>query len=174
MDETTRKAACRGDRQAQGELLKALQDPWFRLCYGLLGNAEAARDATQESALRFLRALPNFRGDSQLRTWAMGIAINVAREMRRSARPVDAIRLAASAAASISPERQAESSEQAAMLRETIEHLPDRQKEAVLLRYFEDLSIEETAVAMQCAEGTVKATIHQALRSLKEHLRQLR
>jgi len=135
-----------------------------------LGNAEAARDATQESALRFLKALPNFRGDSQLRTWAMGIAINVAREMRRSARPVDGMRLVAASGGSTSPDEQAESSEQALMLRETIEHLPDRQKEAVLLRFFEDMSVEETANAMQCAEGTVKATIHQALRSLKERL----
>jgi len=174
VNETTLKAARRGDRQAQSDLLRSLQDPWFRLCYSLLGSVESARDATQESALRFLRALPNFRGDSQLRTWAMGIAINVAREMRRSSRPVDAQRLAATTKGALAPDNQAEASERATILRETIEHLPDRQKEAVLLRYFEDLSVEETASAMQCAEGTVKATIHQALRSLRERMRQLR
>jgi DNA-directed RNA polymerase specialized sigma24 family protein len=43
----------------------------------------------------------------------------------------------------------------------------------VVLRYFEDLSTEQTAIAMDCAPGTVKATLHQALRSLREKLREL-
>ena len=48
-----------------------------------------------------------------------------------------------------------------------------KQREAVVLRFFEELSVEETARAMGCAEGTVKATVHQAIRALKEKLRQL-
>ena len=59
MDQTSSiDAARRGDRQAQGRLLRQLQDPWFRLCMSLLGDAEKSRDAVQETALRFLRALP--------------------------------------------------------------------------------------------------------------------
>jgi RNA polymerase sigma factor (sigma-70 family) len=51
--------------------------------------------------------------------------------------------------------------------------LPQRQREALLLRYFEGLSLEEAAAAMGCAVGTVKATVHQALRALRTKLRQL-
>ena len=40
--------------------------------------------------------------------------------------------------------------------------LPDRQREAIVLRFLEELSVEQTAAAMGCAEGTVKATVHQA------------
>jgi RNA polymerase sigma factor (sigma-70 family) len=48
--------------------------------------------------------------------------------------------------------------------------LPERQREAVILRYFEELSVEDTAAAMNCAPGTVKATVHQALRALRKRL----
>ncbi len=51
--------------------------------------------------------------------------------------------------------------------------LPERQREAVVLRFFEDLSTEQTAAVMNCAEGTVKATLHQALRKLREKLTML-
>jgi RNA polymerase sigma factor (sigma-70 family) len=53
------------------------------------------------------------------------------------------------------------------VLREAIVGLPPRQRAAIVLRYLADLSIAEVAAAMDCAEGTVKATLHQALRSLR-------
>jgi RNA polymerase sigma-70 factor (ECF subfamily) len=166
-------AARRGDRRAQAVLLRALQDPMYRFCLSLLGNAEDAREATQESAARLLQGLAGFRGQSRLQTWAMGIALNVVREMRR--RPdsrADAQRLRlAPAAASVSPLAQAERGEQWAILRQTLTGLPDRQREALVLRFFADLSVQETADVMGCAVGTVKATVHQALRSLRQRLK---
>lgn len=178
-------AARAGDRTARERLLRELQDPWYRMCLGLLGDAEKARDAVQETALRFLRQLPGFRGDSQLRTWSLGIALNVAREMRRrrgremsvagpveSAEPdaIGTLMRPGSATPAAAPDAAAEAVEQLEQLRATLEGLPDRQKEAIVLRFFEELSVEETAAAMGCAAGTVKATVHQALRSLRQKL----
>jgi len=53
------------------------------------------------------------------------------------------------------------------LLREAIVRLPPRQRAAIVLRYLADLSIAEVAQAMGCADGTVKATIHQALKNLR-------
>lgn len=170
MDQTTIEAARRGDRCAQAALLRALQDRWYRLCLGLLGNAEEARDATQETALRFLKHLPGFRGQSSLETWSMGIAINIAREMRRKAS-----RLWVVAPRDMeSPQEAAETKESRSLLWSLLHELPQRQREALLLRYFEDLSIQDTAEAMNCAAGTVKATVHQALRTLRTRLKAIR
>ena len=55
IDETTQQAQ-RGDRTAQAKLLRDLQDPWYRFCLSLLRDPDRARDATQETALRFLRS----------------------------------------------------------------------------------------------------------------------
>ncbi len=177
MDAATIDAARAGDREACAALLQALQDPWYRTCLSLLGgDSERARDATQETAVRFLRQLAGFRGESQLRTWSLGIAINVVRELRRSRcreaslpdEVADGRRLEAAG-----PDEVMETNERRDLLRATLADLPDRQREAVVLRYFEDLSVEEAAAAMGCAPGTVKATVHQALRKLREKLRQL-
>jgi RNA polymerase sigma-70 factor (ECF subfamily) len=166
--------AARGDRAAQAALLRELQDSWFRLCLGMLGgDPEQARDATQETGLRFLQLLPRFRGESHVRTWSLGIAINVVREMRRrrsTGTPLDEEQLAATQRVAPEPSDEADRAEQQSRLREVLRDLPERQREAVLLRFFEDLSVEETASAMECAEGTVKATVHQALRALRQRL----
>ncbi len=156
------------------------------MCLGFLGDPEKARDAVQETAVRFLRQLPGFRGESQLRTWSLGIALNVAREIKRSrAREAPASAVIESADLSGSaqglrdtgsrrepgPHAAAEASEQREQLGLMLAHLPERQREAIVLRFFEELSVEETAVAMNCAPGTVKATVHQALRALRQKLK---
>ena len=176
-DERTLHAARRGDRAALAALLRELQDPWFRFSLSLLnGDIDRAREATQETGLRFLKAIPAFRGDSQLQTWSLGIALNVVREMRRRERPLPMagqdhlLRLRNDVADGGSPHTSADLAEQRERLREILVDLPDRQREAIVLRFFEDLSVEDTARAMQCAQGTVKATVHQALRSLKNRL----
>ena len=176
MDEQTIQAARRGDREALGALLRGLQDSWYRMSLSLLADADLAHDATQETAIRFLRQLPGFRGDSQLRTWSLGIAINVVRELkrRRSRASVggdDAAEFAESIGDNIpSVDSRAQLGEQQQALKEVLRDLPDRQREALVLRFFEDLSVDETARAMGCAAGTVKATVHQALRSLRKRL----
>jgi RNA polymerase sigma-70 factor (ECF subfamily) len=167
------ESAQAGERRAQAQVLGLLQDRWYRMCLSLLGDAEQARDATQETALRVLRQIRDFRGESQFETWSLGIAINVARELRRRAMkrvPADAVDEAACAA---SPADDATLTEESELLREQLKQLPERQREAVTLRYFEGLSTQATAAAMSCSEGTVKATLHQALRVLRTRLKQL-
>ena len=68
------------------------------------------------------------------------------------------------------PDLQVQQREQAMLVNQVMDRLPIRQREAVLLRYFEQLSVEETATAMGCAAGTVKALVFQALRNLRQSL----
>ncbi len=189
VDEAVLAAARNGNGVALDALIRTLQDPWYRMSLSLLGDADLARDATQETALRFLRQLPGFRGESQLRTWSLGIALNVAREMRRaSSRAVSWVdtgdveaaaggaagRQAGGQAGTASgggPVSEAIIAEQREDVRQSLAGLPDRQREALVLRFFEELSVEQTAAAMGCAAGTVKATVHQALRSIRKRLK---
>jgi RNA polymerase sigma-70 factor, ECF subfamily len=170
-DDRTIQAARRGDRAAQALLLRGLQDRWFRVCYGQLRDHERARDAAQETALRFIRDLPKFAGQSRLTTWSIGIAINVSREMRRSDRPAP---IEAAKSAEDSPNFAAGDDEQKHLIRAMLDDLPPRQREALVLRFFEDLSTDEAAAAMGCAAGTIKATVHQALRALKQKMAKLK
>jgi RNA polymerase sigma-70 factor (ECF subfamily) len=176
VDPRTLQAAQCGDREALGLLLRELQDCWYRMSLSLLANSDLAQEATQETAIRFLKQLPGFRGDSQLRTWSLGICVNVVREIRRWSRGHGSLPDADDASLgdpAPSPDAAAERLDEFAALRTLLVTLPERQREAVMLRYFEDLSVEQTADAMGCAAGTVKATVHQALRTLKRKLQEL-
>jgi RNA polymerase sigma-70 factor (ECF subfamily) len=174
VDAATVDAARRGDRRALARLLNGLQDVWYRFCLGLLHDPDRAADATQETALRFLKQIAGFRGESQIQTWSLGIALNVVREHKRK-RPSEQItQIQEPVATTPRLERLIETEEEASMLKRTLDSLPDRQREAITLRFFEDLSVEQTAQVMGCATGTVKATVHQALRSLREKLKQVK
>ena len=168
----TIEAAVRGDRQARAQLLTTLQDVWFRFCLSQLGNPDRAADATQETALRFLKQLSHFRGESQLQTWSLGIALNVVREMKRKRTPDSLADEPNLTAEQSSADSRIESAEEQTQMRAVLQTLPDRQREAIVLRFFEELSVEQTASAMDCAVGTVKATVHQALRALREKMKQ--
>ncbi|MEA2707855.1 MAG: polymerase sigma-70 factor, subfamily [Phycisphaerales bacterium] len=172
VDGDTIEAARRGRRDAQATLLTSLQDVWFRFCLSQLrGDRDLAADATQETALRFLRQLPTFRGESQLQTWSLSIALNVVRETRRrrANESLDAKQDAIAATPRVARLNEDEN----ALLKQTLASLSDRQRQAITLRFFEELSVDQTATVMNCATGTVKATVHQALRALREKLKQL-
>ncbi len=174
MDQITIERARRGERDALAALLTGLQDIWFRFCVSQLRDADRARDAVQETALRFMRQIGSFRGESRIESWSLGIALNVIREQRRGDRKLDLEKIAAGVSrrddrASDFDESRPDIDE-LSQLHAMLDKLPDRQRQAIVLRFFEDHSVEETAAAMQCAAGTVKATVHQALRALRTKL----
>jgi len=161
-----------GGRAARAELLRRVQDPVFRYCVAMLGDAEAAVDATQETALRMLAQLDRFRGDSRVTTWAIGIALNVCREQIRKRGRITADHRRRGVSVPVQPDALAAQRELHARLRDRLGELSGRQREAIVLRYFEGLSVRETAALMRVATGTVKATTRQAidrLRQLMEH-----
>ena len=186
LDGETIESARRGDRPAQARLLTSLQDVWYRFCLSMLRDPDKAADATQETGLRFLKQISSFRGESQLQTWSLGIALNVVRETKRrrilgddstldqlatDLRSAERSSVGSVASSSISGLEETELKD---ALRSTMSTLPDRQREAIVLRFFEELSVEQTADIMGCATGTVKATVHQALRALRDKMKQLR
>lgn len=168
-DEITVARARRGDRIAQADVLRAVQDRLWRVCLGLMHTPQSAEDAQQEAALRILTHLPSFGGRSKFTTWATGIAVNVCREQRRrsrlsklSAQPVPPSAFAAEPAAA--------DADDIGRLQAALTALPDRQREAVVLRYLEGLDVAQTAELMGVARGTVKATVHAGLKRLREAL----
>lgn len=190
MDDPLLQEARTGSREAQSALLRAMQDDWYRFCLSQLGGgrhagrpageaAHLAEDATQETALRVLRSLKTFDGRSSFKTWSFGIALNVCREIRRR-RAIQHRRTSSLDPATVdlgdagdpfaAIDQAMTSAVQTAALRTALNELPDRQREVVTLRYLESLSVADTALAMNCAAGTVKASLFAALRTLRKRL----
>ncbi|WP_428389790.1 RNA polymerase sigma factor [Mucisphaera sp.] len=143
-------------------VVKRYQDVWYRFTLSVLCQEDLAMDATQETALRVIEGLEGFGGRSSVRTWSLGIALNVCREMSRKRRRWRWVPLVDRAGEASEPSAL-ERAEEVAQLRRVLKGLSERQREAVSLRYFESLSVAETAVAMGCSVGTVKALVHQAI-----------
>ncbi len=162
--------ARRGDEEARDALMRAHQDLWFRFCLAQLRDPDAARDATQETALRVLRGLSRFRGESRFATWSLGVAVNVCREAQRGSRrwlPFFGGRGAAQHESEPAASPASAEALDRTRLAQWLDGLAPRQREAISLRYLEELSVAETARSMRCSEGTVKATVSQALALLR-------
>jgi DNA-directed RNA polymerase specialized sigma24 family protein len=71
------RAGRAGDMAALEQLLGLHKRALVQFCHGILGHAEDAEDAAQETFLRVLDALPGFRGEAAFRTWLFRIAVNV-------------------------------------------------------------------------------------------------
>ena len=162
--------AKRGSYEAKCQLLDELQDMWFRFALLTLDERDMAKEAVQETALRCLLNLKAYRGKSTVKTWTLGIVLNICREMIRKKINGDPNQRWKQKGSISEPIDELEKKEMIEGLRELLNDLPSRQRQAVILRYFEDLSVAESATIMECAEGTIKATLFQAIKHLKNCL----
>lgn len=128
----------------------------------MLGDGEEALDAVQEGFARALRQRQSFRGDGTLEGWVWRIVLNVARDRLRGAKHARSPHLR-------EPSLDAfETSDES--LRKRLLDLPERQRSAIFLRYYADLSYEEIAEALGVRPGTVAASLHAALASMRRDL----
>lgn len=79
--------AQQGDRRALEQVVRSIQDDVFHLAMRMLGDADDARDASQEVLVRVVTKLGSFRGESRFRTWVYGVAANSLLNARRARRP---------------------------------------------------------------------------------------
>ncbi len=170
------QAARSGDRDAMSDLLRRYQDLIFRFCHSRLSDQSAAVEATQETAFRIISHIRRFEGRGKLTTWILGIANNVCREQQRLKHKWQQHDETEPPAHPVADDHsdhliEIESVEQ---INCAIARLPDRQREAVILRYFESLPLSEVADVMGVSDGTVKATLSHALKKLKINFDEIR
>ena len=171
MDESTLiRHAANGEAAAWEPLMLAHQEAVFRLSYLLLGDPDDAQDVAQETFLRAWRHLKRFDPTRPLRPWLLSIASNLASNRRRSAgRYVSALMRAFrnEPVFSASLEEKSAQRMQASDLWKAVQSLNTPDQQIIYLRYFLDLSVAETAQALNVAEGTVKSRSSRALERLR-------
>lgn len=163
-------AARRGDPQAWEKLAARHQTPMFRLVYLLLGDQQESEDVAQEALWRAYRQLARFDVERPFRPWLLGIAGNLAKNRLRSLgrylqRLVRVGQRQVRSPASL--EDRVLAGMEAEALWQAIQQLKAADREIIYLRYFLELSVEETAQSVAIAEGTVKSRLHRALNRLR-------
>lgn len=154
-----------GNTAAFDAIVRRFQDRIYRLACVWLYDEQYAADAAQEVFVRSYKGLRSFRFRSTPFTWLYRTTRNVCHEFNRVRRP-EALENEPPDTGT-RPETEVADFETARKVREYVAGLPERQRDVVMLRIFEDLSVRETAHAMGCREGTVKALLHKATRNLK-------
>ena len=163
-----------GDRDAQEALVHRYLDDVYRVTLRLLSSRDRAEDATQDTFVNALQALPRFRGDSSFRTWLLRIAANTAKSHgRRWSRSRETALLEVASVIS-DPEDVAgglERREQSARMERTLALLPPKQRQAVALRVQQGLSYREIAELVGGSEGAARVNYHLGIKRLRELLR---
>ena len=176
MDESTLvRHAANGDAAAWEPLVLAHQEAVFRLSYLLLGDPDDADDVAQETFLRAWRHLKRFDVTRPLRPWLLSIASNLASNRRRSAgRYVSALMRAfhSEPAPSATIEEKSTQQMEAGDLWKAVQQLNVPDQQIVYLRYFLELSVAETAQALNVPDGTVKSRLSRALERLRGIIQQ--
>ena len=155
-----------GDASAFDIFVRRHQDRIYRLAVVLVKSRADAADVTQEVFLRALTGLRRFGFRSQPFTWLYATTKNVCREYNRRDKGV-AIPIEEQADLRPSAGESMDSDRAVKVVREMVSELPERQRDVVLLRIFEELSVEQTAKVLGCRPGTVKAQLHKAMKGLR-------
>ena len=177
-----------GSATAFEELVVRYQARLRRLLENMVGRREWAEDLTQEVFLRVYRSRQKYVPGARFVTWLYTIANNVACNALRDrsrhpettlkasasgpfgplgAHPMEQLVLAASGAM---PTRQLAKEELREMVRMALDNLSERQRMAVLLSKFEDMSYADIARAMEMSPQAVKSLLSRARESLRQKL----
>jgi RNA polymerase sigma-70 factor (ECF subfamily) len=174
----------RGDAQAFARLVALHEGMVFNLAARLLGDAEEARDLSQEVFLQVFRTLDRFEGRSSLRTWIYRIVVNQCRNRQRWWRrrrrdrslPLQDLTDAQEARLSYAQGREPEPllelerRDRAREMQAALSALSFDHRAILMLREVEGLSCEEIAVALGLPAGTVKSRLSRAREALRRRV----
>ena len=159
------------------EAFRALVDQHSRILFGtaylMTRDRGLAEDAVQTALIKMWEKLPSLRRNGSLKAWLVRIVINEVNQQRRKKRLPTMSLEQAPEIPDDPPEVETMlfRNEEHQCLKHALETLPAEQREAVVLRYFSDLTVPEVAVVMGEREGTIKSRLSRALDRLGEVLR---
>jgi RNA polymerase sigma-70 factor (ECF subfamily) len=168
------RAAQEGDRSAFAALYDEYVDVVFRYVLFRIGDRELAEDVTSETFLRALRRIGSVTYQGRdVGAWFVTIARNLVLDHVKSSRfrlEVITAEVDDNQRVEVGPEQQVLAGVTRSALLECVQQLGDDQRECIVLRFLQGLSVAETAAVMARNEGAVKALQHRAVRRLAQLL----
>jgi len=162
----------RREQSAWEEIVARYRRKVFHIAYKFTGKHDEAEDLSQEIFLKVFKSLDKFNRDADFSTWLSSVARNYCidhyRAMRREKEVVveDLVAMDLAPAASGNPHRALEDRDRRSFLRRGLALLPEKLKEAVILRDLQGLSYQEMADRLRLPEGTVKSRINRGREEL--------
>jgi len=167
-----RRILC-GEHEAYALLITEYKAPVYNLVLKLTDNREDAEDLAQEIFIRAFEAIERFDVRKRFFPWLYTIALNMIRNHHKKKKPLlmrnfEALLAGRRMAAVRNPEHMVQSKQASQLLNRCIRKLPIPQKEAVVLRYYQELTFEEIAEIQKIKISTAKMRVYRGLKHLSK------
>ena len=171
--------AAKGDANAFEALMGTYEKKIYALCLRMMGNPHDGEDAAQEAMLRIWRTMGQYRFESVFSTWIYRVTASccmdaIRRRQRQTQPSLEELGEAEGfdpADGGETPQERAERMETRSEIQQAISAVPETMREVFLLRDVHGLSVEETAQALQIAQGTVKSRLARAREKIAAELK---
>ncbi len=177
LDPAIIELARRGDTRAFAQIVQRYQAPVYNLAYRMLGNAADAEDAAQETFLRVYAQLKHYRADQKFASWLLSIAAHycIDRLRRRKFQWIsldeenvqDTI-----PARTPDPEQVAFMHEREEQVQQLLQKLSPAARAVVVLKYWNDLEIDEIASMTGDSASNVKVKLFRARQAMARELKE--
>ncbi|WP_025028897.1 RNA polymerase sigma factor SigW [Caldalkalibacillus mannanilyticus] len=176
------KQALAGDRQAFEEIVELYKNKIFQVAYRMLGNRTEAEDIGQETFLRVYANLSRYDQTHKFSTWIYRIATNLCIDRLRKRQITYSLDQEVAATEGLDmysqiadkakgPEAEVMTIELQNEVQQAIDQLPIKYKSIMILRYIEDLSLQEISEIIDLPVTTIKTRIHRGREALKKLLK---
>lgn len=149
----------------------------FRTCMGYLHHQEDAEDLTQEIFIQVYQSLATYKAEATFPTWLYRITVNASLNHLRKAskwgflqRMENWLEKEVSIPSTDNPEQLLIQDEHRNWVNKALDSLPEKQRTAIVLSKYDDLSQKEIAAVMQTTEGAVEALLQRAKANLRDKL----
>ncbi|KPL57756.1 RNA polymerase sigma factor SigW [Rossellomorea vietnamensis] len=178
------KQVLKGDQNAFAELVELYKDKVFQICFRMLGNRHEAEDIAQEAFIRAYVNIETFNQKRKFSTWLFRIATNLCIDRIRKKKPdyfldaevsgTEGLTMYSQVAADVQlPEDEVENMELQETIQIEISKLPEKYRSVIVLKYIEELPLQEISEILDLPLGTVKTRVHRGREALRKQLRSL-
>ena len=175
------KEVLKGDQNAFAEIVELFQDKLYRICYRMLGNQHEAEDIAQEAFVRAFINIHTFDTNRKFSTWLYRIGTNLCIDRIRKKKPdyyldaevagTEGLNMYSQIASKDElPEQEVLKMEMQDRVQYEISRLPDKYRAVIVLKYMEDLPLQEISDILEMPLGTVKTRIHRGREALRKQL----
>lgn len=167
----------KGDEEAFRMVYEATRDHAYRLVYYLSPSKDDIGDIMSEVYIELLRSADNYRPERPFEVWFNGLIVRQVRNWKRKSWRLHRIVEKLKTLPDTSFDRKAEARLTAIGdqmdLMPALQTLPQKAKEIIVLRYYQDCSLEEIAALLDVPIGTVKSRHHHALKKLRRSFEEI-
>lgn len=181
MEARLAKLALKGDQRAFAELVELYQDKLFHMAYRMLNNRQEAEDIVQDTFLRVYKNLDKYDENLKFSTWIYRIATNLCIDRLRKRKPSYSLDAESSEHEGLdgysmipsdnrTPESEVLLTETQRIVHQAIETLPPKYKTIMMLRYIQDMSLQEIGDVLDMPVTTIKTRVHRGRDFLRKKL----